>query len=100
MAIDDDEFGPPPLSWRQGFPPYEKSVPLARHVAAQVLIRWGCTEDDVAAAVLIIGELAANAVRHAHVPGEPFAVALKGFSEPQLVRKLLWQGGGSPQPNE
>jgi anti-sigma regulatory factor (Ser/Thr protein kinase) len=42
----------------------------------QALTQWDWAPDDVAAAALVTGELAANAVRHAHVPGRSFTVAV------------------------
>jgi anti-sigma regulatory factor (Ser/Thr protein kinase) len=40
-------------------------VGSARQFAAGVLQTWGCPADDV---ILVVGELAANAVLHAHTP--------------------------------
>lgn len=63
-------------TWRREFAPYERCVPLARRYVEQAMTRWDCAPDDVASAALVTGELAANAVRHAHVPGRPFTVAV------------------------
>lgn len=63
-------------TWSRDFAPYERCVPHARREVEEVLAGWGCSEDEIAAAALVTGELAANAVRHAHVPGRSFAVAV------------------------
>lgn len=51
---------------------------LARHLAGQRLDAWGIPYDCDAhhALTLIVGELAANAVRHGRVPGRDFHLAL------------------------
>lgn len=67
---------PQARTWRRDFAPYERCVPLARRQVEQVLAGWGCDGEEVDAAALVTGELAANAVRHAHVPGRPFTVAV------------------------
>lgn len=77
MPTEDTALREPQArTWRRDFAPYERCVPLARREVEQALARWGCTEEEVATAALVTGELAANAVRHAHVPGRPFTVAL------------------------
>jgi anti-sigma regulatory factor (Ser/Thr protein kinase) len=58
------------------FSPFTKSVSLARRLAERTLTNWGCPPEAVDDAVLICAELAANAVRHAHVPGTAFEVRL------------------------
>jgi anti-sigma regulatory factor (Ser/Thr protein kinase) len=58
------------------FSPFTKSVSLARRLAERTLTNWGCPPEAVDDAVLICAELAANAVRHAHVPGTAFGVRL------------------------
>lgn len=51
---------------------------LARRLAAVRLAEWGFPEEgDVSqTAVLLVGELTANAVRHGHVPGRDFGLRL------------------------
>ncbi|WUH92077.1 ATP-binding protein [Streptomyces sp. NBC_00433] len=76
MPTRDTDLRAPTRTWRGEFAPYERCVPLARRHVEQAMTRWGCVPDDVAGAALVTGELAANAVRHAHVPGRPFTVAV------------------------
>lgn len=80
MLTADIDLRAPARTWRKEFAPYEHCVPLARRYVEQALIRWDCAPDDVAAAALVTGELAANAVRHAHVPGRSFTVAVTSTS--------------------
>jgi anti-sigma regulatory factor (Ser/Thr protein kinase) len=63
-------------TWSRDFAPYERCVPRARREVEEVLAVWGRSEDEIAAAALVTGELAANAVRHAHVPGRTFSVTV------------------------
>jgi anti-sigma regulatory factor (Ser/Thr protein kinase) len=53
------------------FEPELQSVGDARRFAVEVAGRWGVAEGDIA---LVVGELAANAVRHGHTP---FTVCLR-----------------------
>lgn len=76
MPTQDTDLRAPAWTWRRQFAPYERCVPLARRHVEQAMARWDCAPDDVADAVLVTGELAANAVRHAHVPGRPFTVTV------------------------
>jgi anti-sigma regulatory factor (Ser/Thr protein kinase) len=62
--------------WNMQFTSHERSVSLVRKQVRRTLTAWGCTDDDVANAVLICSELATNAVRHGHVPGHLFEVRL------------------------
>jgi anti-sigma regulatory factor (Ser/Thr protein kinase) len=51
---------------------------LARRLAGQQLHAWGVPYGSAAheALTLIVGELAANAVRHGHVPGRDFRLGM------------------------
>lgn len=67
--------GPLPLTWQLAdLPPATASVSAARHRAHDTLTTWGeqrpLREDD---ALLLLDELAANAVQHARTP---FAITL------------------------
>ncbi|MFD9433045.1 ATP-binding protein [Streptomyces sp. NPDC060002] len=61
---------------------------LARRLAAHRLDAWGIPYDtyhhDVI--VLIVAELAANAVRHGHVPGRDFHLRLKAIAGVRTAR--------------
>jgi anti-sigma regulatory factor (Ser/Thr protein kinase) len=48
------------------FPSQEVSVPGSRHFTEDQLRRWGVAEDERDSAVLVVDELAANAVQHGH----------------------------------
>jgi anti-sigma regulatory factor (Ser/Thr protein kinase) len=58
------------------FSPFTKSVSLARRLVTRTLTNWACPPGVVDDVVLICAELAANAVRHAHVPGTAFGIRL------------------------
>ncbi|MYS80908.1 ATP-binding protein [Embleya scabrispora] len=47
-------------------PAQECRVPGVRRFTRALLASWGVTGDDLDSAVLIVGELAANAARHGH----------------------------------
>jgi two-component sensor histidine kinase len=51
---------------------------LARHLTVEQLTQWGLPADGEASwsASLVVAELAANAVRHGHLPGRDFQLAL------------------------
>ncbi|WP_234438546.1 ATP-binding protein [Streptomyces sp. NRRL S-340] len=61
---------------------------LARRLAAVRLDAWGVPYDTEAhdTVVLIVAELAANAVRHGHVPGRDFRLRLRYTPEDRTVR--------------
>lgn len=73
---DADLRAPQARTLRRDFDSYEARVPSARRYVEQAMNDWGCPSEEVAAVALVTGELAANAVRHAHVPGRPFTVAV------------------------
>ncbi|MEZ0070264.1 anti-sigma regulatory factor (Ser/Thr protein kinase) [Streptacidiphilus sp. MAP12-20] len=53
-----------PLQVRWDLPPSEKAVHDTRHSAEAVLAAWQVDEDQADAALLVMAELAANALRH------------------------------------
>ncbi|MFI1027029.1 ATP-binding protein [Streptomyces sp. NPDC020951] len=61
---------------------------LARCLAANRLDAWGVPYDTYRhdAIVLVLAELAANAVRHGHVPGRDFHLRLRVIAHTQTVR--------------
>jgi anti-sigma regulatory factor (Ser/Thr protein kinase) len=75
----------PSLTWAMQFSPFTKSVSLARRLVQRTLTNWGCPPGTVDDAVLVCAELAANAVRHAHVPGTAFGIRLTLTSAACLV---------------
>jgi anti-sigma regulatory factor (Ser/Thr protein kinase) len=71
---------------------------LARHLAMRQLSKWGVSyRSSVAEAVaLIVGELAANAVSHGHVPGRDFE--LRVLLLPEAVRVEVSDTRGERRP--
>ncbi|MEW2522689.1 ATP-binding protein [Actinacidiphila alni] len=69
----------------QRFSATRRGARLARHLAANELHGWGISHgtDLADTALLLIAELAANAVTHGHVPGRDFELRL------QLTASLL-----------
>ncbi|KUN05541.1 ATP-binding protein [Streptomyces canus] len=63
-------------TWRRRFMPVAENVAEARHGAQLVLSTWAIPEDTADTIALILTELAANAVRHARMPGRTFDVFL------------------------
>ncbi|MER6626914.1 ATP-binding protein [Streptomyces sp. NPDC000987] len=63
-------------TWRRPFLPVVENIPEVRHGARLVLASWAVPSDAGDVAVLVLSELATNAVRHARVPGRTFDVAL------------------------
>lgn len=62
--------------WRSSFPPVAESVAEVRRGARLMLRAWDVPDDPADAVLLIVSELATNAVRHACVPGRSLDVAL------------------------
>ncbi|MGW8380290.1 ATP-binding protein [Streptomyces sp. ODS28] len=71
---------------------------LARRLVAQRLAEWGHPygSDTHDTATLIAGELAANAVRHGHVRGRDFRLALA--AQPGTVRVEVTDTRGESTP--
>ncbi|MCX4765555.1 ATP-binding protein [Streptomyces sp. NBC_01275] len=61
---------------------------LARRLAAHRLDAWGIPYDTYAhdGIVLVLAELASNAVRHGHVPGRDFHLRLQVMAHSRTVR--------------
>lgn len=56
--------------------PVVENIPEVRLGAQLVLASWSVPQDASETVVLILSELAANAVRHARIPGRTFDAAL------------------------
>ena len=56
----------------------KRGAHLARHLAVEQLAQWGLPDGGEASwsAALVVAELAANAVRHGHLPGRDFQLSL------------------------
>ncbi|MFI1952828.1 ATP-binding protein [Streptomyces xinghaiensis] len=73
---------------------------LARRLAVRRMEDWGYPpESDVSCAVaLVVGELAANAVRHGRVPGRDFRLRLRLDEAAGLVRIEVTDAAGAKRP--
>ncbi|MFI6434862.1 ATP-binding protein [Streptomyces sp. NPDC050759] len=80
-------------SWRRSFMPVVENIPEVRLGARLVLAAWAVPADVSETAVLILSELAANAVRHARIPGRTFDVTLTHDDQKTIEIEV---GDGSP----
>ncbi|MDT0429645.1 MULTISPECIES: ATP-binding protein [Streptomyces] len=80
-APDDRTFG-------MRFTSTPRGARLARRLVAHRLDTWGIPYGSRVhdAIVLVVAELAVNAVRHGHVPGRDFHLRLDAATRPQTVR--------------
>jgi anti-sigma regulatory factor (Ser/Thr protein kinase) len=71
------------------FPSSRRGARLARHLAVRRLDAWGIPpgSGDAGTLALLVGELAANAVRHGHVPGRTFHLRLTASPPPAERRR-------------
>lgn len=72
---------------------------LARRLVARRLHDWGhpCGTEANESMTLIAGELAANAVRHGHVPGRDFRLVLTAPPGPLRVEVTDTRGESRPE---
>ncbi|WP_256104359.1 ATP-binding protein [Streptomyces sp. ODS05-4] len=100
------------LSLAMRFTSTPRGARLARRLVGVRLHEWGMPygSGPHEAVVLITAELTANAVRHGHVPGRGFHLALRGTAEPRPVvvrvevsdtrsERRLPRPGDLPQPD-
>jgi anti-sigma regulatory factor (Ser/Thr protein kinase) len=94
----DAACGPPRFSMR--FTSTPRGAQLARRMVAKRLTAWGHTpESDVHQSMtLVAGELAANAVRHGHVPGRDFRLTLTATPTTLRVEVTDTRGELRPKP--
>ncbi|MFJ8271522.1 ATP-binding protein [Streptomyces sp. NPDC094154] len=78
MPALNHESATPTLTFTQRFSATRRGARLARLLAAHQLTEWGHPSGTEAhdTVVLVVAELAANAVLHGRVPGRDFALAL------------------------
>ncbi|MEU7365428.1 ATP-binding protein [Streptomyces hygroscopicus] len=62
--------------WKQRFTSVPSSVPRARRAAHAALGAWGLDRGSAGLVLLVVSELATNAVRHGRVPGRYFDVRI------------------------
>lgn len=80
------------IKWCRAFPGLPEQVAEARHFVAALLAEWGCVDEGA----LVVGELAANAVRHSlsGKVGGWFLVGV-GFGADFVRIEVIDQGGDS-----
>ncbi|MFE9173547.1 ATP-binding protein [Streptomyces kebangsaanensis] len=73
---------------------------LARRVAVRCMEEWGHPpESDASCTVaLVVGELAANAVRHGRVPGHDFALSLALDATADVIRVEVADAASARRP--
>ncbi|WP_237408033.1 ATP-binding protein [Streptomyces sp. M2CJ-2] len=73
---------------------------LARRLAGRCLEEWGhpLASDVSCTVALVVGELAANAVRHGHVPGHDFRLRLVLDEAAGLVRIEVADAAAAKRP--
>ncbi|WP_374227370.1 ATP-binding protein [Streptomyces sp. AC512_CC834] len=79
---------PPTHAFEMRFTSTPRGARLARRLAAVRLDEWGIPygTDPHDAIVLIVAELAVNAVQHGHVPGRDFHLGLNATPDGRTVR--------------
>ncbi|MFC1227605.1 ATP-binding protein [Streptomyces sp. Sce081] len=85
-ALDGTAHEPP--SWSGQFASSPRGAQLARRLAVRRMEEWGHPpeSDALCAVALVVGELAANAVRHGRTPGRDFRLRLALDTASDLVR--------------
>ncbi|MFF0117562.1 ATP-binding protein [Streptomyces prasinus] len=92
--------------FRQRFSSTRRGARLARLLAAQQLTAWGWDRGSecLEAAELVVGELAANAATHGHLPGRDFLLTMTLVACPEGRSGILrievadCRGGRLPAP--
>ncbi|MET8676185.1 ATP-binding protein [Streptomyces sp. NPDC004647] len=95
----------PPGTFAMSFTSSRRGARLARRLAVQRLDDWGIPYDSSASrsVALLVGELAANAVLHGHLPGRDFRLRLTahpvgGGRRPDVVRVEVSDARGERRP--
>lgn len=86
----------PRHGWKQRFTPVPLSVHRARQTAAAVLCAWGVPPGSAQVVLLVLSELAANAVRHGRVPGRYYEVRIAYDAEKLIGIEVSDPGEGLP----
>ncbi|MFE9765528.1 ATP-binding protein [Streptomyces sp. NPDC005808] len=76
MNTESDGVNPRLRTWGRRFMPVAGNIAEVRQGARIVLAGWAVPDDACETVVLIVSELATNAVRHARLPDRTFDVAL------------------------
>ncbi len=98
VTLTDEAAGPPTATAQ--FTSSPRGAQLARRFAVQCMEAWGHPPAaDVSCAIaLVVGELAANAVRHGRVPGRDFGLRLTLDEVAGLVRVEVADAATSKRP--
>jgi anti-sigma regulatory factor (Ser/Thr protein kinase) len=96
--LPDGVCGPSRFSMR--FTSTPRGAQLARRMVAKRLTEWGHPPESEAHAsmTLVAGELAANAVRHGHVPGRDFRLTLTTTPTTLRIEVTDTRGEHRPKP--
>ncbi|MEU2624767.1 ATP-binding protein [Streptomyces sp. NPDC007157] len=88
------------LTFREQFPASPRGAQQARHGAVRRMEEWGHPppSDASCAVALVVGELAANAVRHGRVPGHDFDLRLTLDEAAGLVRIEVADAAATKRP--
>ncbi|AYN40678.1 ATP-binding protein [Streptomyces dangxiongensis] len=88
------------LSFSAQFVSTPRGAQLARRLAVRRMEEWGCppASDASCTVALIVGELAANAVRHGRVPGRDFGLRLTLDRATGLVRIEVADAASAKRP--
>ncbi|MEU6159792.1 ATP-binding protein [Streptomyces sp. NPDC047130] len=91
---------PEPLVFGAQFRSSPRGARQARHCAVRRLAEWGHppASDLSCAVALLVGELAANAVRHGRVPGRDFALRLTVDEPSGIARVEVVDASETPPP--
>ncbi|MFF9090051.1 ATP-binding protein [Streptomyces sp. NPDC014991] len=89
-----------PLSFSAQFVSTPRGAQLARRLAVRRMEEWGCppASDASCTVALIVGELAANAVRHGWVSGRDFGLRLSLDAAAGLVRIEVADAASARRP--
>ncbi|MBN3929441.1 ATP-binding protein [Streptomyces verrucosisporus] len=89
---------PESLPFTRQFTSSAKGARLARKLAVRRMEEWGwpAASDTSCTVSLLVGELAANAVRHGRVPGRDFRLALEARGE--VIRIEVSDASPVPPP--
>ncbi|MER7394989.1 ATP-binding protein [Streptomyces sp. NPDC000151] len=82
--------------WRQRFTSVPQSVGRARRAVRTALLAHGVAPDTADTVVLVVSELAANAVRHGRVPGRLFEVRIGLDGEKEITVEVADAGDARP----
>ncbi|MFC8566189.1 ATP-binding protein [Streptomyces sp. NPDC057245] len=92
--------GTTPPDFRAQFASSPRGARLARHQAVRRMEEWGHarSSDASCAVALVVGELTANAVQHAHTPGRTFGLRLALEETAGLVRVEVSDAAADRRP--